>query len=67
MTRSLNKFQLLLVNSIQAINQSQGVNISSKLIEIIVRQMTSKAVIIDSGDTPLIQGELIRLSLLCNY
>jgi hypothetical protein len=63
-TRSLNKFQLLLVNSIQAIYQSQGVNISSKHIEIIVRQMTSKAVIIDSGDTPLIQGELIRLSLL---
>ena len=50
--RSLNKFQLLLVNSIQAIYQSQGVNVSSKHIEIIVRQMTSRVVIKESGDTP---------------
>jgi DNA-directed RNA polymerase subunit beta' len=50
--RSLYKFQLLLVNSVQAIYQSQGVNISSKHIEIIVRQMTAKVVIKQSGDTP---------------
>ena len=37
--RSLSKFQLLLVNSIQSIYQSQGVNISSKHIEIIVKQL----------------------------
>jgi len=62
--RSLNKFQLLLVNSIQSIYQSQGVNISSKHIEIIVKQMTSKVVIKESGDTPLLPGELIRFSLV---
>jgi DNA-directed RNA polymerase subunit beta' len=62
--RSLYKFQLLLVNSVQAIYQSQGVNISSKHIEIIVRQMTAKVVIKQSGDTPLLPGELIRLSLI---
>ena len=62
--KRLTKFQLLLVNSIQAIYQSQGVNISSKHIEIIVRQMTSKVLIKESGDTPLIPGELIRLSLI---
>jgi hypothetical protein len=62
--RSLIKFQLLLVNSIQSIYQSQGVNISSKHIEIIVRQMTSKVVIKESGDTPLLPGELVRLSLI---
>jgi len=62
--KSLNKFQLLLVHSIQAIYQSQQVNISSKHIEIIVRQMTGKAVITDSGETPLLPGELIRLSIL---
>ena len=50
--------------SIQSIYQSQGVNISSKHIEIIVRQMTSKVLIKESGDTPLIPGELIRLSLI---
>jgi hypothetical protein len=62
--RSLIKFQLLLVNSIQSIYQSQGVNISSKHIEIIVKQMTSKVVIKESGDTPLLPGELIRFSLM---
>ena len=62
--RSLNKFQLLLVNSIQSIYQSQGVNIASKHIEIIVKQMTSKVVIKTSGDTPFLPGELIRLSLM---
>ena len=62
--RSLNKFQLLVVNSIQSIYQSQGVNISSKHIEIIVRQMTAKVVIKNSGDTPFLPGELVRLSLI---
>jgi hypothetical protein len=62
--RSLNKFQLLLVNSIQSIYQSQGVSISSKHVEIIIRQMTAKVIIRDSGDTPLLIGELVRLSLI---
>ena len=62
--KSLNKFQLILVNSIQAIYQSQGVSISSKHIEIIVRQMTSKVIIKTAGDTPFLPGELIRLSLM---
>ena len=62
--RSLQKFQLVLVNSIQSIYQSQGVNIASKHIEIIVRQMTSKVVVKNSGDTPFLAGELVRLSLM---
>ncbi len=62
--RSLSKFQLLLVNSIQAIYQSQGVVVSSKHIEIIVRQMTSKVVIRESGDTPLLPGEMVKISLI---
>jgi hypothetical protein len=62
--RTLSKFQLLLVNSIQSIYQSQGVNISSKHIEIIVRQMTAKVMITASGDTPLLPGEVLRFSLI---
>jgi DNA-directed RNA polymerase subunit beta' len=62
--RSLAKFQLILVNSIQAIYQSQGVNISNKHIEIIVKQMTSKVVMKQSGATPLLPGELIRIGLI---
>ena len=53
---------MLLINSIQAIYQSQQVSISSKHIEIIVRQMTAKVVIKESGDTPLLPGEILRLS-----
>ena len=62
--RSLTKFQLLLVNSIQSIYQSQGVNISSKHIEIIVKQMTSKVLILEGGDTPFLPGEFVRISLI---
>lgn len=62
--RSLNKFQLLLVNSIQSIYQSQGVSISSKHVEIIIRQMTAKVVVKEAGDTPLLPGELVRLPLI---
>ena len=62
--RTLYKFQLLLVNSVQSIYQSQGVSISSKHIEIIVRQMTSKVLVKESGDTPFLPGEVIRLSLM---
>jgi hypothetical protein len=64
MSKSLNKFQLILLNSIQSIYQAQGVNISSKHIEIIVRQMTSKVVIKKSGDTPFLAGELIPTFLI---
>ena len=62
--KSLNKFQLILLNSIQSIYQSQGVNISNRHIEIIVRQMTAKVRIKESGDTPLLPGELIKLPLI---
>jgi hypothetical protein len=62
--RSLNKFQLILVNSIQAIYQSQGVNISSKHIEIIVKQMSSKIIIKESGDTPFLPGEFLSFCFI---
>lgn len=61
---SLTKFQLILVNSIQGIYQSQGVNIASKHVEIVVRQMTSKVTIIEGGDTPFLGGSIISIALL---
>jgi hypothetical protein len=62
--KSLSKFQLILANSIQAIYQSQGVNISNNHIEIIVRQMTAKIIILKSGNSPFLPGEIISLSLI---
>ena len=57
----LNNLQISVVNNIQRIYCSQGVHISDKHIEIIVRQMTSNARILDPGQTGLLYGELVSL------
>jgi DNA-directed RNA polymerase subunit beta' len=41
--------------------QSQGIDISDKHIEVIVRQMTSKVRVDDGGDTIILPGELMEL------
>jgi len=48
-----------LVNEIQEVYRLQGVKINDKHIEVIVRQMMQKVVIIDPGDTTLLQDEKI--------
>jgi DNA-directed RNA polymerase subunit beta' len=53
--------QKFLVNQVQSVYQSQGIDISDKHIEVIVRQMTSKVRIDDGGDTTMLPGELIEL------
>ncbi|NER83694.1 MAG: DNA-directed RNA polymerase subunit beta'', partial [Leptolyngbya sp. SIO1D8] len=59
--KSLQKVQTFLVNEVQSVYQSQGVDISDKHIEVIVRQMTSKARIEDGGDTTMLPGELMEI------
>ncbi|MDD5039465.1 MAG: DNA-directed RNA polymerase subunit beta', partial [Dehalococcoidales bacterium] len=51
--------QQYLVDEVQRVYRSQGVNINDKHIEIIVHQMLAKVRIDSSGDTELIPGELI--------
>lgn len=58
---ALEKAQLFLVDQVQGVYQSQGIDISDKHIEVIVRQMTSKVRIDDGGDTTMLPGELIEL------
>lgn len=41
--------------------QSQGIDISDKHIEVIVRQMTAKVRVDDGGDTTMLPGELVEL------
>ncbi|NJL79984.1 MAG: DNA-directed RNA polymerase subunit beta', partial [Richelia sp. SM2_1_7] len=55
------KVQTFLVNEVQSVYQSQGIEISDKHIEVIVRQMTSKVRLDDGGDTTMLPGELIEL------
>jgi len=58
---SLQKVQSFLVNEVQSVYQSQGIDISDKHIEVVVRQMTSKARVDDGGDTTMLPGELVEL------
>nr|YP_010881324.1 RNA polymerase beta'' subunit [Moerckia flotoviana]WIA67276.1 RNA polymerase beta'' subunit [Moerckia flotoviana] len=56
--------QIILVDQIQKVYQSQGVRISNKHIEIIVRQMTSRVVILEGGTMIhiFLPGELVESS-----
>lgn len=58
---SLQEVQWFLVNEVQSVYQSQGIDISDKHIEVVVRQMTSKVRIDDGGDTTMLPGELVEL------
>nr|YP_010485044.1 RNA polymerase beta'' subunit [Hypnea cervicornis]UVW80738.1 RNA polymerase beta'' subunit [Hypnea cervicornis] len=58
---SLLNTQLSLIKEVQLVYQSQGVEISDKHIEVIVRQMTSKVKIEKGGDTEYLPGEIIEL------
>jgi DNA-directed RNA polymerase subunit beta' len=53
--------QKYLVDEVQRVYRSQGVEIADKHIETIVRQMTKKVKVDDSGDTKLLPGELVEL------
>jgi DNA-directed RNA polymerase subunit beta' len=54
--------QLHLVNEVQKVYRSQGVSIHDKHIEVIVRQMLRRVIIIDSGATEFLPGAPIERS-----
>jgi DNA-directed RNA polymerase subunit beta' len=58
--------QQYLVDEVQRVYRSQGVEIADKHIEIIVRQMTKKVRVVDSGDTNLLPGELVEVQAFEN-
>ena len=59
--RSFKKVQSLILNSVQAVYESQGVSIADKHLEVIIKQMTTKVLITHEGDTPLLPREVIDL------
>lgn len=59
--KSIYQIQQIVVDGIQRVYRSQGVTISDKHIEIIVRQMTKKVQIVASGRSGLIHGERVDL------
>lgn len=52
------KTQEHLVDEVQEVYRSQGVDIHDKHIEVIVRQMLRRVTVLDSGTTDLLPGEL---------
>ena len=60
--KSFKCLQLFLVNEVQRTYLAQGVQIADKHIEIIVKQMTSKVQVEDSGNTMLLPGEILNLN-----
>ncbi len=57
--RGIRDAQTYLIQEIQAVYESQGIPISDKHFEVVVREMSSKVKIEESGDTSLIGGEIV--------
>ncbi|MBQ2983638.1 MAG: DNA-directed RNA polymerase subunit beta'' [Candidatus Gastranaerophilales bacterium] len=62
--KGINAAQQYLVDEVQRVYRSQGVEISDKHVEVIVRQMIKKVKVIDSGTTKLLPGELVELKVI---
>jgi DNA-directed RNA polymerase subunit beta' len=57
--KGTNAVQEYLVNEIQEVYRLQGVKINDKHIEVIVRQMLQKVKVVNSGDTKLLDEDLV--------
>ena len=57
--KGIEEVQHYLLSEVQRVYKSQGVTISDKHIEVIVRQMTRKVVVRDPGDSTLVVGRLV--------
>ena len=62
--KGTNAAQQYLVDEVQRVYRSQGVEISDKHVEVIVRLMIKKVKVIDSGTTKLLPGELVELKVI---
>ncbi len=56
-----------LVNGVQEVYRSQGININDKHIEVIVRQMLRRLEIVDPGDTHFLAGEPVERNEFIDY
>ena len=51
----------ILLSEVQKVYRLQGVDINDKHLEVVVRQMTRKVKVEESGDTELLPGTLIDM------
>jgi hypothetical protein len=59
---SIRFIQRILIDEIQLVYQSQGVDIADKHVEIIIRQMTSKVIIHEKGKSPFFPDDIVNFS-----
>ena len=62
--KGVNAVQAYLLSEVQKVYRLQGVHISDKHIELIIRQMLRKVKVEDAGDTDLITGALVDMFAL---
>jgi DNA-directed RNA polymerase subunit beta' len=55
------KVEVYMIKEIQKVYAAQGIGISDKHLEVIIRQMLRKMVIIDGGDTELLPGTRVDI------
>jgi len=60
----VNAVQKYLVDEVQRVYRSQGVEIADKHVEVIVRQMTKKVKVDEPGNTKLLPGELTEAKIV---
>ena len=57
--KGMKALESYILMEVQRVYRMQGVDISDKHVEVIIRQMVNKIRIEDSGDTPLLPGSLV--------
>ena len=56
------KLEVYMIKEIQKVYHAQGIGISDKHLEIIIRQMLRKVVILDGGDTNMLPGTRVSVT-----
>lgn len=57
--RSFKKTQLVILHAVQTVYKAQGVSIANKHIEVIIKQMTTKVVVSNEGQSTLLPSETV--------
>ena len=63
-TQSFYKIQQIIIDGVHRVYRSQGVSITDKHLEVIVKQMTSKIRILEGGQTGFFPGEIADLQFI---
>ncbi|MDY6429917.1 MAG: DNA-directed RNA polymerase subunit beta' [Bacilli bacterium] len=63
---SVEKLEVYMIKEIQKVYSAQGIGISDKHLEIIIKQMLRKVVVVDGGDTTMLPGLRVSVERFTN-